>query len=100
MSAPQKPGSSTFLVEHYWPGVTVATFETATERVGAAVAALTREGATIRMLHSIVVPADEAAFCAFDAASAALVEEAYARVGVQFERLVETIELPGSQARP
>jgi hypothetical protein len=91
------PGSSTFLVEHYWPGVTVESFRAAAERVGEAADALAREGAAIRFLHSTVVPADEAAFCAFDAASAALVEEAYARAGVGFERLVETVELPGPQ---
>jgi hypothetical protein len=91
------PSSSTFLVEHYWPGVTVESFRAAAERVGEATAALAREGAAIRFLHSTVVPADEAAFCAFHADSAALVEEAYSRAGVSFERLVETVELPRPQ---
>jgi hypothetical protein len=86
--------SKTFLVEHYWPGVTVESFRAAAERVGEAAAALAREGAQIRFLHSTVVPADEAAFCTFDAESASLVEEAYARAGVGFERLVEGVELP------
>jgi hypothetical protein len=90
-------GASSYLVEHYWPGVTVEAFRGATERVRAAAAAMAREGAYIRFLHSTMVPADEAAFCAFDATSAELVEQAYARAGVRFERLVETVELPGSK---
>ena len=94
----ETPG--TYLVEHYWPGVTVERFSAAADAVRAAAGAMAREGAPIRALHSTMVPADESGFCTFAAGSAALVEEAYARAGVRFERLVEAVELPGPPAFP
>jgi hypothetical protein len=87
------PGLTTFLVEHYWPGITAETFLSAAERVRTTAEAMARSGTPIRCLHSTMVPADEAAFCVFDAASADLIEKLYARAGVRFERIVAALEV-------
>jgi hypothetical protein len=83
----------TLLVEHYWPGVTADAFRDAADRVRASAEAMGQADSAIRFLHSTLVPEDEAAFCVFAADSAALVEEAYRRAGVGFERIVDALEL-------
>ena len=90
----------TFVVEHYWPGVAVEEFTETADRVRASTQELGDGTAGIRFLHSTLVPEDEAAFCVFAAASSALVEEAYRRAGVSFERIVDGVEIAGSDGRP
>ena len=87
------PGATTYLVEHYWPGITAEAFHAAAERVRTTARAMARGGTPIRYLHSIMVPADEAAFCIFDAASMELIEQLYARAGVRFDRIVAALEV-------
>jgi hypothetical protein len=90
--ADSRATGGTFLVEHYWPGVTARQFGDAAERVRAGAERLAADGEHIRYLHSTLVPEDEAAFCVFEAASQALVEDAYRSAGVRFERIVAAVE--------
>jgi hypothetical protein len=90
----------TFLVEHYWPGVTAEQFGDAADRVRASADRLAADGEPIRYLHSTLVPRDEAAFCVFEAASESLVEEAYRRAGVRFERMVAAVETVSGSREP
>lgn len=83
----------TYLVEHYWPGVTVDDFRAAADRVRASSAELARAGVVIDFLHSTLVPEDEAAFCVFAAESPEPVEDAYRRAAVPFERIVDAHEI-------
>jgi hypothetical protein len=83
----------TFLVEHYWPGVTEEAFRSAAERVSASARALTGERSEIVFLHSTLVPEDEAAFCVFEASSPELIVEVYGRAGVPFERILDALEM-------
>ena len=85
-------GATTYLVEHYWPGITAEIFRAAAERVRATAEAMARGGTPIRYLHSTMVPADEAMFCVFAAAAPELIEQLYARAGVRFERIVAALE--------
>jgi hypothetical protein len=87
------PAATTYLVEHYWPGITAEAFRAAAKHVRATARAMARGGTPIRYLHSIMVPADEAAFCVFDAASMELIEQLYARAGVRFDRIVAALEV-------
>ena len=87
------PEAKTYLVEHYWPGITAETFRSATAQVRATARAMARDGTPIRYLHSTMIPADEAAFCVFDAASMELIEQLYARAGVRFDRIVAALEV-------
>ena len=89
----EREAPTAFLVEHYWPGITPAAFEAAAARVRESTAALASTGLRIRFLHSTLVPDDEAAFCVFEAESPALVEEAYARAGVPYERVLDALEI-------
>ena len=82
----------TYLVEHYWPGVSEADFRRSARLVAASADRLARAGEDIQFLHSTLVPEDAAAFCVLAAASADLVERAYAIAGVRYERVVEAIE--------
>jgi hypothetical protein len=82
----------TYLVEHYWPGVTEAEFRASAQRVADSADRLAHAGEPVRFLHSTLVPEDEAAFCVLTAWSAAVVEQVYAGAGVTYERLVEAIE--------
>ena len=84
--------TTTFLVEHYWPGVTESGFSAAAESLRSASEAIAAAGGTVRYLHSTLVPEDEAAFCVFHASSRSLVEQAYARAGVRFERILDAVE--------
>jgi len=83
----------TYLVEHYWPGVTPEVFRSATERVRMAAETMARGGTAIRYLHSTLVPADEAAFCVLVADSVDLIEQLYARAGVRFDRIMPALEV-------
>ncbi len=87
-----QPGWSTFLVEHYWPGVTAAAFDTAAQRVRESAEVLAAQGKRVRFLHSTLVPDDEAAFCVLSAESQALVDETYRRAGIGYERVLDAIE--------
>lgn len=94
MDQPPKPwdGTSTYLVEQYWPGVTEADFAASAESVIAAAESLTAKGRPIRYLHSTLVLEDEVVLSTFEAGSKSLVEEAYALAGVRFERIVGAVE--------
>lgn len=92
---------ATFLVERYWPGVTVEAFTDAARRIDEEVERLHREGAAIRTAASTLVLADEAAYWVIDAASRDMVELAFAHAGVPVERIVEAVEVrPGLDLRP
>jgi len=80
---------STFLVEQYWTGVTPEEFDDAAERVRRSAEEIAGDGIRIRLLHSTLVPDEETALCVIEAESAAAVEDAFARAGVRFERIVE-----------
>ena len=90
----------TFLVERYWPGVTLATFTEAAGRLADSVDRLRREGAAIRTVAATLVTSDEAAYWIVDAPSIDLVEVACEQAGVGAERIVPAIELrPSAQFR-
>ena len=86
----------TFLVEHYWPGVTADQFRAAVDRVRQSAEEMAGAGKPIRFLHSTFVPGDEAAFCVFSGSSSQLVAEAYGRAGVAFERILDALEAEGA----
>jgi hypothetical protein len=83
---------ATYLVEHYWPGITADAFRDAVARLRSSLRAMARGGAPIRYLHSTMIPADEAAFCVFAAGSLELIEQLYHRAGITFDRIVVSLE--------
>ena len=84
---------ATFLVEHYWPGITPGLFKAACRRVRLSVDEIAGEGLRVRFVHSTLVAEEESAFCVFEAESVAAVEEAYARAEVPFERVLGALQI-------
>lgn len=80
-----------YLVECFWPGVTEQAYAEAAGRVGAAARALRADGRAVRLLDSLLVPADEVAFYRFTSRSVADVEQACARARLPFERILECV---------
>ena len=89
-----------FLVEHYWPDATAGTFVSVSDRLNAAVNDMAGSGATLRLLHATFVPEEECAMCVFASTGPELVEEAYRRAGVGFERILSVVEIGPGSATP
>jgi hypothetical protein len=89
----QAAGDATYLVEHYWPGITTDRFEQATDRLRSSAERLSDKGTRVRLLHSTLVPQDEAAVCVFQAESRAAVEQAYTTASVPWERVLDALEI-------
>lgn len=85
--------TTSWLVEHYWPGLPPELVRTALCQVRRTARTMARDGNTIRHRHSTLVPADEAAYSVIDATSRTLVEELYARAGVRFDRILTAEEI-------
>lgn len=86
------PGATTYLVEHYWPGITADAFRAASQRVRTTAEIMSHAGTPVHCLHSIMVPVDESAICMIDAPSRESIEQLYARAGVRFDRIVTALE--------
>jgi len=87
------PKQRTFLVECYSPGVDRGSVEADGARVCSVAAEMRREGVGVSYLHAMFMAADEVVFYVFIAEDARSVAEASRRAGLQFERVVESIEL-------
>jgi hypothetical protein len=74
---------ATFLVEHYLPGYRLPDLETFAKRIQAAEA--------IRVLQTTVVPEDQSVLCVIVGTSEQAVRTAYARAGIQFDRISAAI---------
>jgi hypothetical protein len=74
-----------FIVERYWPGVTVADVRLAEAALRAA------DGADSRYLGSILMPGDEVVLFRFDAVSAEQVAASGARAGLRCDRVVPAV---------
>jgi hypothetical protein len=83
-----------WLVECFWPGVTPQAYAEAVGRAATAARALQADGRHVRLLDSLLVPADEFAFYRFTSPSVANVERACAQAGLPFERILECLTEP------
>lgn len=78
---------ATFLVERYWPGVTMEGARAVSEAVSAAAALA--GAATARVVETILAPSDEVCFWYVEAASTAAVEAAFAAAAIPIDRVTE-----------
>ena len=81
----------TYLVEHYHPGSSPDGLRETAAAVRHSAEAMTSEGRAVRYLRSTIIPRDEAFMSLFEAESERLVREAYARAGVEFDRISQAI---------
>jgi hypothetical protein len=88
------PRLQSYLVEHYRPGLSAAELEQAATRVHDAIDELERSGEPVRFRHATIVVADESLLCVVEAASEALVQAAYTRANVTYERISAAVTEP------
>lgn len=86
-------GSSSYLVECYWPGVDEAKLSEAVQRAQAVVS-LGGAGRRVEFVAAILVPADETVFCLFDGAEED-VRSVSEEAGVPFERVLASLRIDG-----
>jgi len=86
-------GVLTFMAECFWPDMSEAKVQAAGTRAGHAARAASRDGDAVRYLGAILIPADEVAFCLFEASSAKLVQKISERAQIPFERILATVRL-------
>lgn len=84
---------TTFMAECFWPGVSEQQLVEAGARAHRAALAIGSESALARYLGSILVPADEIAFCLFEAPSLETAGEIGRRAAIPFERILEIVHL-------
>lgn len=88
---------NTYIVERYWPGVTVDGAHEALRRVGDQLRLEAPEN-PVRHIHSVLIPAEEVVFSEFEADSLEAVREAIARAQVPFDRIQQAVPI-GSLAQ-
>jgi Nickel responsive protein SCO4226-like len=81
------------MAECFWPGVTRLLLQDAGRRGREAAQALTSQDACARYIGSILVPADETAFCLFEASSIETATEINQRAAIPYERILEVVRL-------
>jgi hypothetical protein len=89
-----------FLLECYWPDVTLRHAATAVARARSAAASMTRDGRPVRYLHGVFVPGEESLLCVFEASSAGDVAETARRAALRADRIVAAIDLRAGRATP
>jgi len=87
-----------YLVECYWPGVSVEKLVDAVRRVHDAQSQLRGLGADVEFVGSILVPVDETVFCLFDGREAD-VRAVSERAGVLFERVLESLRFDSERSQ-
>ena len=89
----QTEARPTFLVEHYRPGLSVDELGDLATRMRETADEMEGAGMAVRYLRATIVPSDESLLCVFEADSAQLVREAYARAGIPFERITPVVPM-------
>jgi hypothetical protein len=98
---PQPTSESTYLVEHYRPGLGAAQLSTAVSTIRDQLGGLGEHSASPRFLGSLIVPVDEAFLVVVRAESELHVREAYLMAGATFDRITVAIaDLRGSRSAP
>jgi hypothetical protein len=81
----------TYLVERYWPGVTIERLLAALERSRRVIEEMTGEGTPIRDVSCTLIPGEEVVFSVYDGPSAIAVRQLNRRAGIPISRIVEAI---------
>ena len=82
---------TTYLVERYWPGVTIELLFQALQRARRVMEQMAGEGTRVRDISCILIPAEEVVFSLYEGPSAAAVRQLNERAGIPTSRIVEAI---------
>jgi hypothetical protein len=78
-----------YMVERHLPGITPEQLTAAAARAKSVTAQMTQQGKPVRYLRTTFLPAEEKAYCLFDAPSAEQVKEANELAQIPLQRIVE-----------
>jgi hypothetical protein len=78
-----------YMVERHLPGITSEQLTAAAARAKSVTAQMTKQGKPVRYLRTTFLPAEEKAYCLFDAPSAEQVKEANELAQIPLQRIVE-----------
>ena len=78
-----------YMVERHLPGITPEQLTAAAGRAKSVTAEMTQQGKPVRYLRSTFLPAEEKAFCLFEAPSPDRVREANERAQIPLQRIIE-----------
>jgi hypothetical protein len=90
---PRVVGVSSFVVESYLSAGASDGLGQLAARVEAAAAELTRDGVTVRYLHSSFIPTDELCLLFFEAPSPEVIAALLERADIRADRVTETVEM-------
>jgi hypothetical protein len=90
----------TYLVERFWPGVTIERLLEALERGRRVMDEMSSEGPRVRGISSILIPSEEVVFSVYEGPSAAVVRQLNERAGIPVSRIVEAIAVMDGQRTP
>lgn len=80
-----------YLVERYWPGVTLERLLAALERAQRVSEEMSGGGTPIREVSCILIPVEEIVFSLYEGPSAIAVRQLNQRAGIPVSRIVEAI---------
>jgi Nickel responsive protein SCO4226-like len=89
----ERTGVPTYLVERYWPGVTIERLLEALERACGVMEEMSDSGTHLRHINSVLLPGEEVVFSVYDGPSAAAVGELNERAGIPVSRIVDAIAM-------
>jgi hypothetical protein len=81
----------TYLVERYWPGVTIERLLAALERGRRVIEEMSGEGTPIREVSCTLIPDEEVVFSLYEGPSAIAVGQLNQRADIPISRIVEAI---------
>jgi Protein of unknown function (DUF4242) len=89
----------TYLVERYWPGVTLEQLLEALERGQRVIEEMNQEGTRIHDMSCTLIPGEEVVFSVYDGPSAAAVRRLNERASIPVSRIVDAIAVSGQGGR-
>jgi hypothetical protein len=95
---PDRPGTPTFLVERYWPGIDEQHLREVLADLERAARAMTDEGSPVTHVGSILMPVDQVVFSLIEAADEAAVRTVNERAAIPMDRVATAIALRPSQS--
>jgi hypothetical protein len=93
------PAPGEYLVECFWPGVSIADVDRLDRRARVIARRSRRRGIPVRYLGSLLVPDDEVVLFEFQAGSAEIVAQTSAQTGLPFQRVVPAVR-PAQEVLP
>jgi hypothetical protein len=90
----------TYLVERYWPGVTIERLLDALRRSRQVMEQMSSEGTRLRHITTTLIPGEEVVLSVYEGPSAVAVAQLNERADILVSRIVDAIAVIGDQEAP